>query len=81
MTKTYYMDEYTRAQWHALIDKAAELDLPVTYSKYGDRATIDSTALETALIMSNPRAIGTLRQEWAENIHNMIQRAAMSVKH
>ena len=80
MTKTYYMNEYTRAQWRALIDKAAELNLPVTYSKYGDMATIDSTALETAL-MSHPRTIGTLRQEWAESIHGMIQDAARSVKH
>jgi hypothetical protein len=73
MIKTYYRNEYTEKQWKALIDKAAELGCQVTYGLYGDRAEIDSTAVEDSLVKNFPNSIGTVRQEWAEYIHNMLQ--------
>ena len=75
MRKTYYRNEYSEKQWKALIDKAAELSCHVTYGRYGDRAEIDSTELESRLIENNPNSIGTARMEWAEHIHGMIQRS------
>lgn len=73
MTKTYYRNEYTEKQWKALIDKATELGCQVIYGRYGDRAEIDSTALEDKLCKDNPNAIGTVRHEWAEHIHRILQ--------
>lgn len=52
MVKTYYRGEYTEKQWKALIDKAAELGCQVTYGRYGDRAEIDSTDRENAILQS-----------------------------
>ena len=46
MTKNYYRSEYSDKQWKALIDKATELGCQITYSKYGNIVTIDSTAQE-----------------------------------
>ena len=45
MTKNYYRSEYSDKQWKALIDKATELGCQITYSKYGNIVTIDSTDL------------------------------------
>lgn len=73
MIKKYYRNEYSDKQWKALIDKAAELGCQVAYSKYGNTATIDSTELENGLMLNFPNSIGSLRQEWAEHIHGMIQ--------
>ena len=46
MTKNYYRSEYFDKQWKALIDKATELGCQITYSKYGNIVTIDSTDRE-----------------------------------
>lgn len=46
MTKNYYKSEYSDKQWKALIDKATELGCQITYSKYGNIVTIDSTDRE-----------------------------------
>lgn len=43
MAKNYYRSEYSDKQWKALIDKATELGCQITYSKYGNIVTIDST--------------------------------------
>ena len=75
MVKTYYRNEYTEKQWKALIDKAAELGCQVTYGRYGDRAEIDSTELENRLCKNFPENIGTIRHEWAEHIHQMLQKS------
>lgn len=72
MVKTYYRSEYSDKQWRALMDTAAELGCQVTYGKYGDRAVIDSTDLETQLIASTGRGEQD-RMTWAEHIHNMLQ--------
>ena len=71
MKMTYYRSEYTDKQWRALIDKAEELHLEVTYGKYGDRAVIDSTNLESAVMNGQENA----RAMWAEHIVDMLQRA------
>lgn len=68
MTKNYYRSEYTEKQWKALIDKATELGCQITYSKYGNIVTIDSTERENMLV----RYEGD-RQFWAEHIHNVLQ--------
>ena len=47
MTKNYYRSEYSDKQWKALIDKATELGCQITYSKYGNIVTIDSTDRES----------------------------------
>lgn len=75
MIKTYYRDEYTEKQWKALIDKAAELGCQVTYSQYGDRAEIDSTDRENAVLQSTGKSVDdcTARSFWAEHIHQMLQ--------
>lgn len=75
MVKTYYRNEYTEKQWKALIDKATEICCRVTYGKYGDSAEIDSTDLENSLILNLPNSIGSVRQKWAEHIHNMLQKS------
>lgn len=46
MTKNYYRSEYSDKQWKALIDKATELGCQITYNKYGNIVTIDSTDRE-----------------------------------
>lgn len=48
MTK-YYRSEYSDKQWKALIDKATELGCQITYSKYGNIVTIDSTDRESSM--------------------------------
>lgn len=50
MTKNYYRSEYSDKQWKALIDKATELGCQITYSKYGNIVTIDSTDRESSII-------------------------------
>lgn len=75
MVKTYYRNEYTEKQWKALIDKAAELGCQVTYSRYGDRAEIDSTDRENAVLQSTGKSVDdcAARSFWAEHIHQMLQ--------
>ena len=75
MIKTYYRSEYSDKQWKALIDKAEELGCQVTYSRYGDRAEIDSTNLEDAVLQNNGRSADdcAARNYWAEAIHGMLQ--------
>lgn len=58
-----------------MINKAAELNCQVTYSRYGDRAEIDSTDQENAVLQSTGKSIGdcAVRSFWAEHIHHMLQ--------
>ena len=72
MTKNYYRSEYSGKQWKALIDKATELGCQITYSKYGNIVTIDSTDRESRIIATTGRD-GQDRAVWAERIHGMIQ--------
>lgn len=72
MTKNYYRSEYSDKQWKALIDKATELGCQITYSKYGNIVTIDSTDRESRIIATTGRD-GQDRAAWAERIHSMIQ--------
>ena len=72
MTKNYYRSEYSDKQWKALIDKATELGCQITYSKYGNIVTIDSTDRESRIIATTGRD-GQDRAVWAERIHGMIQ--------
>lgn len=72
MTKNYYRSEYSDKQWKALIDKATELGCQITYSKYGNIVTIDSTDRESRIIATTGRD-GQDRAVWAERIHSMIQ--------
>lgn len=55
MTKNYYRSEYSDKQWKALIDKATELGCQITYSKYGNIVTIDSTDRESRIIATTGR--------------------------
>lgn len=55
MTKNYYRSEYSDKQWKALIDKATELGCQITYSKYGNIVTIDSTDWESSIIAQTGR--------------------------
>ena len=82
MTKNYYRNEYSDKQWKALIDKATELSCQITYSKYGNIVTIDSTDLESQIIAQTGRGEQIIAQTgrgeqdravWAERIHCMIQ--------
>ena len=57
MIKTYYRNEYTEKQWKTLIDKATELGCQVTYGRYGDRAEIDSTDQENAVLQSTGKSV------------------------
>ena len=50
MAKNYYRSEYSDKQWKALIDKATKLGCQITYSKYGNTVTIDSTDRESSII-------------------------------
>ena len=65
MTKNYYKSEYSDKQWKALIDKATELGCQITYSKYGNIVTIDSTDRESSIIAQTGRG-GQDRVVWAE---------------
>lgn len=76
MKQMYYRDEYTEKEWHALIDEAAKLGCAVTYGKYGDRAEIDSTSVEDRLLGTAKEIDSATRLEWAEHIHDRIQKAA-----
>ena len=75
MTKMYYRNEYTAKQWKALIDKVMELGCKLTYNKYGDRAEIDSTDLESRILQNGGRSADdcAARSYWAEALHNMLQ--------
>ena len=75
MTKNYYRSEYSDKQWKALIDKATELGCQVTYSQYGDRAEIDSTDRENAVLQGTGKSVDdcAARSFWAEHIHQMLQ--------
>lgn len=77
MVKTYYRSEYSDKQWKALIDKATELGCQITYSKYGNIVTIDSTDRESRIIATTGRDEQD-RAAWAERIHGM--RRAQSVE-
>lgn len=72
MAKNYYRSEYSDKQWKALIDKATELGCQITYSKYGNIVTIDSTDRESRIIATTGRDEQD-RAVWAERIHGMIQ--------
>lgn len=76
MEKTYYRSEYTEKQWKALIDKATELGCHVAYDRYGGYVKINSTMLENNLCKTYPKAISTVRHEWAERIHEVLQESA-----
>ena len=73
MTKNYYRSEYSDKRWKALIDKATELGCQITYSKYGNIVTIDSTDRESLIIAQTGRG-GQDRVVLAERIHDMIVR-------
>ena len=68
MTKNYYRSEYSDKQWKALIDKATELGCQITYSKYGNIVTIDSTDRESSIIAQTRRG-GQDRVVLAERIN------------
>lgn len=72
MIKNYYRSEYSDKQWKALIDKATELGCQITYSKYGNIVTIDSTDWESRIIAITGRGEQD-RAIWAEHIRNMLQ--------
>lgn len=74
MTKNYYRSEYSDKQWKALIDKATELGCQITYSKYGNIVTIDSTDRESSIIAQTGRGEQD-RAVWAEIIHYVIQKS------
>lgn len=83
MTKRFYRDEYFKPQWKALIDKAHEIGCIVTYSRYGDVATIDSTEVETSLLKNTGKRINdsTARYEWACHILDVtLPKAAAAAK-
>lgn len=75
MKNSYYRSEYSDKQWKALIDKATELGCQITYSKYGNIATIDSTDRESRIIATTGRGEQD-RAIWAKRIHSMIQENA-----
>ena len=69
MTNRYYRNEYSENQWMILIDNAIKVGCTViSYGRYGNIATIDSTDAETRLCQGDE----TKRQFWAETIHNGI---------
>lgn len=74
MTKNYYRSDYSDKQWKALIDKATELGCQITYSKYGNIVTIDSTDRENSILKSVD-AGEEYRVIWADHIHNMLQKS------
>lgn len=81
MTKNYYKNEYSVNQWRNLIDTAVKLGVVVTYSIYGNIATLDSTETEDDMMISAAKRGGNASREFlADTIHDIIQRAAESVK-
>ena len=68
MTNRYYRNEYSENQWMILIDNAIKVGCTVSYGRYGNIATIDSTDAETRLCQGNEK----IRLMWAEHIHNHI---------
>lgn len=76
MVKTYYRNEYTEKQWKALIDKATELGCQVTYGRYGDRAEIDSTDRENAVLQSTGKSVDdcAARSFWAHDEQKQIDK-------
>ena len=79
MTKNYYRSEYSDKQWKALIDKATELGCQITYSKYGNIVTIDSTDWESRIIATTGRG-GQDRAVWAEKYAASNVYGGMAVK-
>lgn len=79
MTKNYYRSEYSDKQWKALIDKATELGCQITYSKYGNIVTIDSTDRESSIIAQTGRG-GQDRAVWAEKYAASNVYGGMAVK-
>ena len=79
MVKTYWKSEYSWKQWVRLIDEASKLDCKIQYSIYGNTCIIDSTEVETKLLVSENIDTNNSRYRcmWAEHIHERIQRAAM----
>ena len=79
MVKTYWKSEYNEKQWKNVIDEALRLGCKVEYSKYGNTCVIDSTDMETKLLVSENIDTNNSRYRcmWAEHIHERIQRAAM----
>lgn len=75
MVKTYYRSEYSDKQWRALMDTAAELGCQVTYGEYGNRAVIDSTDRENAVLQLAGKSVDdcAARSFWAEHIHRVLQ--------
>ena len=51
MTKNYYKNEYSVNQWRNLIDTAVKLGVVVSYSIYGNIATLDSTETEDDMMI------------------------------
>lgn len=81
MTKNYYKNEYSVNQWRNLIDTAVKLGVAVTYSIYGNIATLDSTETEDDMMISAAKRGGNASREfWADTIHDIIQRSAEGVK-
>ena len=80
MVKTYYRNEYTEKQWKALIDKAVELGCQVTYNKYDDRAEIDSTDRENAILQSTGKSVDdcAARSFWGQSISTRCCRRAQT---
>ena len=68
MTNRYYRNEYSENQWMILIDNAIKVGCTVSYGRYGNIATIDSTDAEDRLCQGNEK----IRLMWAEHIHNHI---------
>lgn len=86
MTKNYYRSEYSDKQWKALIDKATELGCQITYSKYGNIVTIDSTDRESRIIATTgrdgqDRAVGreNTRHDTGEHKSQSVESAAQEI--
>lgn len=79
MVKTYWKSEYNEKQWKSLIDEALRLGCNIEYSKYSNTCVIDSTDMETKLLVSENIDTNNsyYRCMWAEHLHERIQRAAM----
>ena len=79
MVKRYWKNEYNEKQWKSLIDEALRLGCKIKYSIYGNTCLIDSTDLETKLLVSENIDTNNSRYRcmWAEHIHGCISRAAM----
>ena len=73
MTKNFYKKEYSETEWRKVIDKALSLGCKIEYSIYGTICVIDSTDLETAVMLGahNDMQDSSVRCMWAEHIFNM----------